>query len=441
MTTTLRSPPSPEMNPSSAMFGMANDALKLKKRITVEEFRARVASGRNMVVYEGVAYDITNFEHPGGNVLENFAGMDITHHFRSAHWYNQSVIDVMERYRKGVLVGSIQSKEDEDLLNIAKKLEKEGMFDYTWSHIAIDFGEMIGLAVFTLLFFLISWTASSNSFFWLAIATFCLLDVRVFWWMHDTSHHATIPYNHALARKVLNGMVFTFGGISYPTYHHIHHVITNVLEHDSALDTGPIIFHPKMQERAWRWTLDFQRIVWLGGIIPLVYFFAFIPDSVEGWVKKKQYSYLGLGVVRMAVLIYFFGWAFTLIPPAFACATFAFVAGLNHFHMPMSEKVEPSFAKAMTAVTQNTESAYMWTWFSGHLDYHIEHHLFPTMPRHHLPKVKGLVMDFCRRHNLQYHSCSLTETISQFLFQLRNPLQTDHMEEIRAREPLGAKQE
>lgn len=41
-----------------------------------------------------------------------------------------------------------------------------------------------------------------------------------------------------------------------------------------------------------------------------------------------------------------------------------------------------------------------WLW--GGLNYQIEHHLFPTMPRNNLSKVMPLVKDFCEENDLPY---------------------------------------
>lgn len=48
-------------------------------------------------------------------------------------------------------------------------------------------------------------------------------------------------------------------------------------------------------------------------------------------------------------------------------------------------------------------------WFTGGLNYQIEHHLFPTMPRHHLPAVAGRVEAICAKHGLPYEACGMAE--------------------------------
>lgn len=41
-----------------------------------------------------------------------------------------------------------------------------------------------------------------------------------------------------------------------------------------------------------------------------------------------------------------------------------------------------------------------WLW--GGLNYQIEHHLFPTMPRPNLTRCSQLVKSFCHENNLPY---------------------------------------
>lgn len=52
--------------------------------------------------------------------------------------------------------------------------------------------------------------------------------------------------------------------------------------------------------------------------------------------------------------------------------------------------------------TLNIRGSYFNNWFSGHLNYQIEHHLWPTMPRHYYPKVAPWVQELCHKHNIDY---------------------------------------
>lgn len=44
--------------------------------------------------------------------------------------------------------------------------------------------------------------------------------------------------------------------------------------------------------------------------------------------------------------------------------------------------------------------------FHGGLQFQIEHHLFPRVPRHNLRRVRALVLEHCAKHDIHYHSVS-----------------------------------
>jgi fatty acid desaturase len=41
--------------------------------------------------------------------------------------------------------------------------------------------------------------------------------------------------------------------------------------------------------------------------------------------------------------------------------------------------------------------------YVGGLNYQIEHHLFPSMPRHNFHKIQAKVQEICEKHNVKYH--------------------------------------
>ena len=62
------------------------------------------------------------------------------------------------------------------------------------------------------------------------------------------------------------------------------------------------------------------------------------------------------------------------------------------------------FFMQQLATTQDIDTAWWNDWFHGGLQWQVEHHLFPRMPRHNLCKIKGVVQSFCREHGIPYHS-------------------------------------
>lgn len=46
---------------------------------------------------------------------------------------------------------------------------------------------------------------------------------------------------------------------------------------------------------------------------------------------------------------------------------------------------------------------------AGGLNFQIEHHLFPSLPRHNLGKVSKRVRELCEKHGLTYESCGMVK--------------------------------
>jgi fatty acid desaturase len=68
--------------------------------------------------------------------------------------------------------------------------------------------------------------------------------------------------------------------------------------------------------------------------------------------------------------------------------------------------------------TQNIEGGYFNNWFTGHLNYQVEHHLFPTMPRHRYPEVADRVRALCEKHGLKYRVRGLWQSFVDVVDQL-----------------------
>jgi fatty acid desaturase len=46
----------------------------------------------------------------------------------------------------------------------------------------------------------------------------------------------------------------------------------------------------------------------------------------------------------------------------------------------------------------------------GGLNYQIEHHLFPLMPRNNLGKARELIKPFCEQHGVVYYETSMIQS-------------------------------
>ena len=82
-----------------------------------------------------------------------------------------------------------------------------------------------------------------------------------------------------------------------------------------------------------------------------------------------------------------------------------FVQSHNGMEVYLDDK---DFVSAQIVSTRDITSTLWMDWFTGGLNYQLEHHLFPTLPRHNLGRIKGDIQSFCSRHNLNYESCDMS---------------------------------
>jgi fatty acid desaturase len=82
--------------------------------------------------------------------------------------------------------------------------------------------------------------------------------------------------------------------------------------------------------------------------------------------------------------------------------------------MPVIESgTAAGFARRQVVTARNIRGGPLTTFMLGGLNYQIEHHLFPSMPRPNLRRVQGLVREFCAAAGLGYSEESFVESFRQ----------------------------
>ena len=80
----------------------------------------------------------------------------------------------------------------------------------------------------------------------------------------------------------------------------------------------------------------------------------------------------------------------------------------NHKGMPiLSRGEEPDFLRRQVLTSRNVRGGRVVDLVLGGLNYQIEHHLFPSMPRPNLRRAQALVREFCQEHHIPYSETSL----------------------------------
>ncbi len=88
----------------------------------------------------------------------------------------------------------------------------------------------------------------------------------------------------------------------------------------------------------------------------------------------------------------------------------------NHKGMPILSPGDRSdFLRRQVLTSRNVRGGWLTDLALGGLNYQIEHHLFPSMPRPALGRSQPLIMEFCRQHGLPHCEASLVGSYAQAL--------------------------
>ncbi|HKT57756.1 MAG TPA: acyl-CoA desaturase [Microbacterium sp.] len=235
---------------------------------------------------------------------------------------------------------------------------------------------------------------------------------------HEAAHRQILtsgPANDRLARLLVNGVV----GMSYSwwtTKHTRHHANPNRVGKDPDIEVDTISFldEDAAAARGLRRRIT-RRQGWL--FFPLLTFegvnlhvhafrHLFARDRVKG-----RWTEIGLIALRFAV---FMTPVFVFLPVGMAfafvgvqLAVFGIYMGAsfapNHKGMPViSHDARLDFFSKQVRTSRNIRGGWWATWLMGGLNYQIEHHLFPNMPRPHLSRARRIVMEQCRTLDVPY---------------------------------------
>jgi fatty acid desaturase len=306
-----------------------------------------------------------------------------------------------------------------DFKSLRQELKAQGHFDYPQSRLFWDFSRFAGLFAVSL-----GLCALNQTFLALIVLTLTTIDVT--WWIHDAGHDAIFK-SKTKAFWAIEAMGIFFLGMPQNGYHHYihrrHHGSTNVLGRDLALETLPIAWDESQISQRWRKFVPYQAQIWFFLVLPLAYPLLNF-GSISASVQKKQYAILASLVARWIVFLILFAGHLSMIwlPATIAGFVLGFMASLNHFHLPISKFPAPSFVGSVFERTQNVkEKGKIWTWLSGGLNFHIEHHLFPDMPSRNYPKISRDVRIFARYHGLPYQEARAADIVQALTRKLKNP--------------------
>ena len=268
---------------------------------------------------------------------------------------------------------------------------------------------------------------------------------------HDTGHTAiTHDFKMDQLIGIFAGNMTT--GISigwWKKSHNAHHIVTNSVEFDPDIQHLPVLaitdkFFKSVRSMYHEKTLTFNGLAkffvsnqhWLYYLIMglarynlYVQSFLLVFSLPNG--RAKYLECLGLA--------FFWTWYIYLcsfLPCWTSLFIFVFVAHflagvlhiqitLSHFSMktyhghPMDAFKDSEFLLSQLATTMDIECHPWLDFIHGGLQFQIEHHLFPRLPRHRLREAKAKIQALCTKHNVPYRSKTFYEANLEIIEQLK----------------------
>jgi fatty acid desaturase len=298
----------------------------------------------------------------------------------------------------------------------------------------------------TVLFFLACWwalVAIGQS--WLVLVPAVLLGVastQIAFLGHDGGHQqiaATRTGNTVVG--LLAGNLLTGLSIGWWIDKHVrHHANPNKEDHDPDIGEGVFAFTTaQAANRAGRLPRAIARnqavlffpLLTLEGLNLHVASVRWLFRARGGRLRRTELLLLS------AHMLAYLGVVLWVLSPVLAVAFVAVhqaVFGLymgcsfapNHKGMPIiGAEQKLDYLRRQVVTSRNVRGGWFVDQLLGGLNYQVEHHLFPSMPRTHLRKAQRLVQTYCAQHRIPYTETSLFASYAcalRYLHTLGEPL-------------------
>ncbi len=302
--------------------------------------------------------------------------------------------------------------------DVSAAVRAAGLMDRRLGSYAVHFA-VNTLGLLAVLTAMVVWRNS----WWLVpwAAVLAVVSVQIGFLGHDIAHRQV---SRKARTATMLGLLHAnlLSGLSYGWWvdkHNAHHAHPNDLETDPDVRAGVLIFDVSqaLERRGWAATVTRYQ-AWL--FFPLLTFeaanlyLAGIRTLVRPGFRYRSTELLLIGfhtAVYLGLVIVTMTWTQGLVFIAVHQGLRGLYLGVsfapNHKGMPVlskADEADPFLRQVLTS--RNIRGGPVVDWALGGLNYQIEHHLFPSMPRANLPRAQVIVRSFCARDGVPYAEAS-----------------------------------
>ena len=251
---------------------------------------------------------------------------------------------------------------------------------------------------------------------------------------HDVAHRQVFRKGPgvAIAGWILGNLLM---GISYTWWtrkHNLHHANPNHVTDDPDANYPMLAMFPEQIAQRSRWVrpmIAVQAYIYplLGMFVFLTFRVPSIAMVVRGDLPARIPQAIGLALhwtLFGLLLSQLGGWPEALTFIVVSQVAFSWynvsVFAPNHKGMKMlTDDEELDFLRSQVLTARNVRGSRFVDFWYGGLNYQIEHHLFPTMPRNQLRNAQPLVQQFCADRGIPYYETSLGRSYVEIFQHLR----------------------
>jgi fatty acid desaturase len=314
---------------------------------------------------------------------------------------------------------------------LRQRVAAAGLLDRTYGYYAWRSGVsflLLGVG------FASAWMLPATAWIGLHSALLAFGSVQVALVGHDAGHLAV--FRSTRANWMLGWLCWTLvlgvGFAYWSDRHNRHHARTNDIAADPDLQWAGLVAYSDeiltARGRRARWLVEHQAV--LGPIYTLGLAFAF---RAEGWTfavrrlrgHRRVIELGGLAASALAWALpgFVLGWSWLAtfsLAQVLAGLYLALAIAPNHKGMPTwPADRQLSFLERQVLSSRNILPHPAADFIFGGLNYQIEHHLFPNMPRVHFRRARAIVRPFCERAGLGYREVGVWRTWGLVLLELR----------------------
>jgi fatty acid desaturase len=310
---------------------------------------------------------------------------------------------------------------------LSREIKRAGLLDRRRGYYAGQIAFIAALCVAGAAAFLIV----GDSWWQLAVAVyFAVVSTQLGFLGHDAGHRqifTSARANHLFGIGFANlGVGFSYGW--WVDKHNRHHAHPNDEDRDPDVGSGAMVFTVRQALASGRVSRMFYRYqAWTFFPLLLLEALNLRISSIRYLLADRTRPRLGEALLILVHTAAYLTAVFVVLAPAKAVVFVLVHQGLfglylgcsfapNHKGMPnLSPEQAADFLRRQVLTARNVRGHWLTDFTLGGLNYQIEHHLFPSMPRGNLRHAQHLVRAFCETHDVSYRETGPIASYAQAL--------------------------